>query len=149
MPNVRWLLRLITHAHRFILRVTKGRLGASIGGISMLLLENVGRKSGTPRLTPLLFVEDAGRYVVVASNAGDDRNPAWWLNLQSRPDAVIRVRGERIGVKAHRAGPDETEVLWPRLEAAYKYYANYRERTNRDIPIVILEPTRSEPGDGA
>lgn len=145
MPNIRWLLRLITHFHRFLLRVSNGRLGTSLGGISMLLLENVGRKSGTTRLTPLLFVEDSGRYVVVASNAGDDHNPAWWLNLQARPDAAVRVRGKRVGVKAHRAGPDEAEVLWPRLEAAYKYYANYRTRTERDIPIVILEPTSGTP----
>jgi deazaflavin-dependent oxidoreductase (nitroreductase family) len=145
VPNIRWLLRLITVCHRFLLRVSKGRLGTSIGGISMLLLENVGRKSGAKRITPLLFVEDSGRYVVVASNGGDDRNPAWWLNLQARPDAAVTVRGKRVEVKAHRAGPDETEVLWPRLEAAYKYYAEYRRRTDRDIPIVILEPT----GDAA
>lgn len=142
MPNVRWLLRLITHIHRFLLRVSNGRIGGNLGGISMLLLENVGRKSGAKRLTPLLFVEDSGRYVVVASNAGDDRNPSWWLNLQARPDATVTVRGTRVEVKAHRAGPDETEVLWPRLEAAYKHYSEYRARTDREIPIVILEPTR-------
>lgn len=132
--------------HRFVLRASNGRLGTRIGGISMLLLENVGRKSGATRLTPLLFVEDAGRYVVVASNAGDDHNPAWWLNLQARPNAAVKVRGERVAVKAHRAGPDEAAVLWPKFESAYKYYADYRARTSRDIPIVILEPTRGAGG---
>lgn len=140
MPNIRWLLRLITRVHGFLLRASNGRLGARIGGISVLLLENVGRKSGTLHLTPLLFVEDAGRYVVVASNAGDDRNPAWWLNLRERPEAAVRVAGRRVEVKARRAGPGESEALWPKLDAAYKYYADYRTRTTRDIPVVILEP---------
>lgn len=146
MPNIRWLLRLITNLHRFVLRASNGRIGSRLGGNSMLLLENVGRKSGTLHLTPLLFVEDAGRYVVVASNAGDDRNPAWWLNLREHPETGIRVRGKRIAVKAHRAGPDETHVLWPKLEASYKHYAEYRTRTTRDIPVVILEPTASVAG---
>jgi deazaflavin-dependent oxidoreductase (nitroreductase family) len=146
VPNIRWLLRLITNVHRFLLRVSNGRIGARIGGISILLLENVGRKSGTLHLTPLLFVEDAGRYVVVASNAGDDRNPAWWLNLREHPETAVRVRGRRIPVKAHRAGPDETQELWPRLEASYQPYAQYRTRTRREIPVVILEPTAAAPG---
>ena len=140
MPNIRWLLRLITAVHRFLLRVSNGRLGARLGGVSILLLENVGRRSGAVRMTPLLFVEDAGRYVVVASNAGDDRHPAWWLNLQARPQAVVHIRGERVEVKARRAEADERDALWPRLEAAYKYYADYRRRTDREIPIVILDP---------
>ena len=140
MPNIRWLLRLITVVHRFVLKASGGRIGATLGGMSMLLLENTGRKSGKVFLTPLLFVPDEGRYLVAASNAGDDRSPAWWLNLQARPEAAVHVRGERVPVKARSAAPAEAEALWPRLEAAYKYYADYRDRTQRDIPIVILEP---------
>lgn len=145
MPNIRWLLRLITRCHRFLLLASNGRLGGKLGGISMLLLETVGRRSGTVRVIPLLFLEDAGRFVVVASNAGDDRHPAWWLNLKAHPEAAVRVGGKRVEVKAHRAGPDETAVLWPRFEAAYRHYAEYRTHAKREIPIVLLEPTGAGP----
>jgi len=139
VPNIRWLLRLITVFHRWLLRVSGGRLGARIGGIRVLLLENVGRKSGTVRKTPLLFIEDQGHYVVVASNAGDDRDPAWWLNLQARPEASVEVGGKRFDVKARAASPEETARLWPLLDASYRYYPEYRARTNREIPIILLE----------
>lgn len=141
MPNIRWLLRLVTNIHRFLLRVSGGRIGARMGGMDMLLLENVGRRSGAVRHTPLLFVQDQGRYLVVASNAGDDRSPAWWLNLEAQPEAAISIRGERIPVKARAASAEEAGRLWPILDAAYTYYPEYRERANREIPIVILAPT--------
>ncbi len=140
MPNIRWLLALITRVHRFLYRVSGGRIGGRVGGVSVLLLANVGRKTGRRRETPLLYIEDESRWVVVASNAGDDRNPAWWLNLTSNPDAEIRVKTERHKVRARRASPEEKARLWPRLDAAYRHYPDYRRRTHREIPVVILEP---------
>jgi deazaflavin-dependent oxidoreductase (nitroreductase family) len=141
MPNNRWLLRIITVVHRFLLRVSGGRIGARMAGMDMLLLENVGRKSGTRRETPLLFAENEGRFLVVASNLGDDRNPAWWLNLQARPEAAVRVRGKRIPVKARAASTEEEALLWPLLDASWSQYPEYRARAKRAIPIVILDPT--------
>ena len=76
---------------------------------------------------------------VYLSNAGDDRDPAWWLSLQARPEARIQVGRELVDVKARPASPTESEYLWPGLEAAYPYYPEYRERAAREIPIVILE----------
>ena len=140
MPNIRWLLALITRVHRFLYRVSGGWIGGRVGGVSVLLLANVGRKTGRRRETPLLYIEDESRWVVVASNAGDDRNPAWWLNLSSNPDAEIRVKTERYKVRARRASPEEEARLWPRLDAAYRRYPDYRRRTHREIPVVILEP---------
>ena len=140
MPNIRWLLRLITNVHRLVLRASGGRLGATIGGMRILLLENRGRRSGVLRQTPLLFVEDQNRFVVVASNAGDDRDPAWWLNLKAHPEAAVEFSGRRTAVKAREATPDERERLWPMLDDAYKYYAAYRRRAQREIPIVVLDP---------
>ena len=81
----------------------------------------------------------SGRPVVVASNAGDDRHPAWWLNLQARPEAQVQIRADKRAVRARRADPNETEKLWPLLDAAYPSYADYRKATSRQIPIVILE----------
>ncbi len=140
MPNIRWLLALITVVNRWVYQVSNGRIGGRLGKVDVLLLETVGRKSGKQRVTPLLFVHDDERFVVVASNAGDDRNPAWWLNLQSQPEARVQVRDQHHKVHARRASPEERERLWPKLVAAYASYDRYVERTSREIPVVVLEP---------
>jgi deazaflavin-dependent oxidoreductase (nitroreductase family) len=142
MPNVRWLLALVTALHRFVYRASGGRLGSNLGGRPMLLLANVGRRSGALRHTPLLYVCDGDRYVVVASNAGDDRHPAWWLNLRERPETLVQVGREHVRVRARDATPEEAQRLWPRLEQHYAAYARYRRRTRREIPLVVLEPLR-------
>jgi deazaflavin-dependent oxidoreductase (nitroreductase family) len=139
MPNIRWLLALITRLQRFLYLKTGGALGASMLGKKILLLTNVGRRTGHQRITPLLYVEDGDRWVVVASNAGDDRHPAWWLNLQANPRARVQIRDEHHDVVARRAESDEEDRLWPRLTESYGPYRQYRKRTSRDIPIVILE----------
>jgi len=139
MPNIRWLLAWITRVQRFLYIRTGGAIGASIFGITMLLLTTVGRRSGVERTTPLLYVEDGERLVVIGSNAGDERDPAWWLNLQANPRARVQVRRERFDVVARRADPAETERLWPRLVSAYSYFDRYRENTRRAIPVILLE----------
>jgi len=140
MPNIRWLLALITAIHRWIYRVSGGRIGGRLGRRDMLLLETVGRKTGQQRTTPLLYVPDGSRFVVVASNAGDDRDPAWWLNLKQRPETTIQVGTQSHRVRARRASEEETQQLWPLLEASYGPYAQYRTRTARSIPVILLEP---------
>lgn len=144
MPNIRWLLALITAAHRFVYRASAGRIGHRAMGMRFLLLSTSGRKTGLPRVTPLLYVEDGDAWLVAASNAGDERLPAWWLNLAARPDAAVQVGGRRVAVRARQARPDETPRLWPLLEAAYRHYVDYRENTSREIPIAILEPRTPE-----
>lgn len=145
MPNIRWLLALVTRLQRFLYLKTDGAIGASIGGMQILLLTSVGRRTGHQRITPLLFIEDGDTFVVVASNAGDDRHPGWWLNLQTTPQARVQVRGDHHEVVARRADPNEAERLWPALVEAYRPYEDYRRRTDRDIPIVLLERV-SHPG---
>jgi deazaflavin-dependent oxidoreductase (nitroreductase family) len=139
MPNIRWLLALITRLQRWLYLRTGGAIGASFFGITVLLLTTVGRRSGEPRVVPLLFIEDEGRLVVVASNAGDDRHPAWWLNLEANPKARVQVRRECFDVIAHTAGAEERARLWPRLVAAYSDYARYARNARREIPVVVLE----------
>lgn len=141
MPNVRWLLALITHVHRWLYTASDGRLGGAALGFRFLLLETVGRRTGALRKTPLLYLEDGGRFVVIGSNAGDDRTPAWWLNLQARPEAAVRVGRRRARVTARAASAEERAELWPRLVAAYRWYDVYQHRTAREIPVVVLEPT--------
>ena len=140
MPNIRWLVALITHLHRFAYRVSGGRLGARLGNNDMLLLHTVGRKTGKPRVTPLLCVPDGESWLVIASNAGDDRPPAWWLNVQAKPDVEIQVGRRRLAVRARTAEADERPELWRKAVDAYPDYAEYEKRTERPIPVVVLEP---------
>ena len=140
MPNIRWLIALLTVLHRFVYLVTDGRIGAAGLGRKFLLLRHVGRKSGREYVVPLLCVEDAGRFVVVGSNGGDVRNPAWWLNLEARPQARIQYRRERREVLARKALGEERERLWARCLAAYPFYDRYEGRAGREIPVVVLDP---------
>ena len=146
MPNFRWLLALVTRIHRAIYRLSAGRIGGRLSGMPMLLLTTRGRRSGRERTLPLLYVADEKGWVVVASNAGDDRHPAWWLNLRARAEARVQVGRERSVVRGRRATPEEEARLWPRLVAAYGPYARYRERARREIPVVILERVASTEG---
>jgi deazaflavin-dependent oxidoreductase (nitroreductase family) len=144
MPNIRWLLTLITVLHRALYRVTGGRIGKRVGKARMLLLTTLGRRTGQPRVTPLLYVEDGPRFVVIASNAGDDRNPAWLLNLRKQPAARVQVGSQHIAVQAREATDAESERLWPKLLDSYSYYTDYRSRTQRHIPVVLLEPSEDQ-----
>jgi deazaflavin-dependent oxidoreductase (nitroreductase family) len=139
MPNIRWLLALITWFQRWVYLKTNGRIGHSFLGITMLLLTTVGRRSGKPRVAPLLYVMDGDRWVVAGSNMGDGRDPAWWLNLGANPRARIQVRSDHYDVVARRAEPEEAERLWPVLTESYRFYSDYRKRAGRDIPVVLLE----------
>jgi len=139
VPNIRWLIALITALHRFVYQKTGGRIGGRLPGQRFLLLTTVGRRTGQERTQPLLYVRDGSRFVVVGSNGGDDRPPAWWLNLQARPEARVQVDRERHAVRARQARGDELAKLWETLEQSYRYYVDYRRRTSREIPVVILE----------
>ena len=139
MPNIRWLLALITRFQRFLYLKTNGVLGARILWMRFLLLTTVGRRTGMRRVIPLLYVPDGDHWVVVASNAGDDRQPAWWLNLTGQPEARVQVGDEQHEVRARRAEGEELRRLWGLLESSYPYYSDYRVRTTREIPVVVLE----------
>ena len=139
MPNIRWLIALITALHRFVYRASGGWIGGRLPGQRFLLLTTKGRRTGCARTMPLLYVPDGARFVVVGSNGGDDRPPAWWLNLQAEPAAEVQVDRAHHRVRARQAHGPELAALWTRLEQSYSYYADYRSRTSREIPVVILE----------
>jgi deazaflavin-dependent oxidoreductase (nitroreductase family) len=135
------VLRRLMDAHTLMYRLTGGRIGHRIPGLApMLLLDHVGAKSGTPRTTPLLYVEDPPNAVIVASKGGFPKHPAWFHNLRANPDTTIQIGPERRRVRARVAAPQERERLWPMAVAAYSGYTDYQERTDREIPLVILEP---------
>ena len=133
------LIKRIGSLQTLVYELTGGRVWNTFRGGQVAILTVIGRKSGQSRKTPLLYIEDGDRLVVIASNAGDEKDPAWWLNLQAQPHASVQVRRQRFDVVARRADPAETERLWPRLVAAYSYLGRYREKTQRDIPVILLE----------
>ena len=145
-PSNRRLLAAITGIHRFVYLSSGGLVGSRIFWIRILLLIQVGRKTGRIRRTPLLYVEDGDRWIVVASNGGHNRHPAWWYNLQISPETRIQVGREQVDVRWRRATSEECYELWPKLVDSYPYYPDYLARTKRPIPIVILERTASAAG---
>lgn len=130
--------------HASLYRATGGRIGHSAGKLKNLLLTTTGRKSGERRTVPLTYMEDGARWILVASNGGADRHPAWWLNLERDPRAVVQVGARVASVTARRADAAEGARLWPMLKAMNPFYAAYEQITARDIPVVILEETPQE-----
>lgn len=126
---------------RRLIPLTGGRLTVAVGQ-PILLLHTHGARSGQPRSTPLLYTRHGGGYVVVASKAGADHNPAWYHNLRAHPDEVaIEVGGRRIAVHPRQAEGAEREELWRVVNDNYNGYRVYQQRAGeRTIPVVILEP---------
>jgi F420H(2)-dependent quinone reductase len=133
-------MKTVGGAHNTLYRVTGGRFGGRVQGMQVLLLTTKGRRSGKRRTSPLLFLREGEAMVVVASNGGSSYTPAWWLNLQTNPDAEVEIGRRRTPVTGRRASADERATLWPELTSRYSGYAQYVTRTDREIPVVILEP---------
>lgn len=133
--------RAVTKFHEAIFRASKGRIAGKLFGMPVLILTTTGRKSGERRSTMLTSpVVDGDTIVIVASYGGDDRNPTWYLNLRADPNVEVMMRGKETAMRARVASEDEKAELWPRVVKSYKGYAAYQTRTDRDIPLVILEP---------
>lgn len=146
MPAVRLtpMLRLAWWIHRSVFRLSGGRIGARVDDMPVLLLTTRGRRTGEERSVALQFIRDGGAYVVIGSFAGEDRHPAWWLNVRAAREARVTLRGETQTVRAREAQGDERDRLWRWFVEANPAYAEYQERTTRRIPVVILE-TRRDP----
>jgi deazaflavin-dependent oxidoreductase (nitroreductase family) len=127
--------------HSRTLIATRGRIGGKWLGAPVLVLETVGRKSGKVRRIPLIYVRDGESYILLAANAGNDRPPAWWLNLRSRSTAVVLVGGKRLTLTWQEVepGPDY-DRLFAKLAAAYPPAQHYVGFTERRLPIVGLAP---------
>jgi len=109
-------------------------------GAPVLLLNTTGRKSGKARTTPLLYLKEGEDYVIVASNGGASKHPAWYLNLRENPATTVEVEGRKERIRAEEASPGEKARLWPKLVEMYPPYASYQKKTDRGIPVVILHP---------
>ena len=103
--------------------------------------ETTGRKSDRERTVPLLYLRDDEDLVVVGSNGVAATHPAWWLNFRANPEATVEIGHQKLRVRAKKADPEERERLWPKLVGMYSSYEDYRRRTDREIPVVLLKPT--------
>jgi deazaflavin-dependent oxidoreductase (nitroreductase family) len=121
-------------------RASRGRIGGRVGRAPVLLLTTTGRKSGQQRTAPVLYMTDGDRLVVIGSNAGNARPPAWALNLRANPDAEVEVRADRRQMRARVSEGEERTDLWRRMNDQYGGFEAYRDRTDRDIAVFVLEP---------
>jgi deazaflavin-dependent oxidoreductase (nitroreductase family) len=143
----RSIIKAMATANVWLYRRTGGRIGGTwrIGAglrkpVPICLLEHRGRKTGKLRTTPLVYLEDGERIIVVASQAGRPEHPMWYLNLLADPEVTVQTGNRRRPMRARVAEPDERAVLWPRLVGLYADYDSYQSWTDRVIPVVVLEP---------
>ncbi|WP_019816231.1 nitroreductase family deazaflavin-dependent oxidoreductase [Saccharomonospora saliphila] len=126
------------HVRRY--EETDGEVGYDWqNGAPVLILTTTGRKTGQPRKSALIFQEVDGAYVVVASKGGADDHPAWYLNLRDNPEVAVQVKADRFPARARTARDDEKAALWPRMTKVWPSYDDYQRKTERDIPVVVLE----------
>jgi deazaflavin-dependent oxidoreductase (nitroreductase family) len=137
--------KYLSSLHRVLYRSTRGAVGRRLVDNDMCLLTTTGRRSGRQHTVPLLYLQDSRRLVVIASWGGRDRHPEWHLNLLANPAGTVQVLGDRWPVSARTADPNERAVWWPRALAAYDGYAVYESRTDREIPVMFLDPVADPP----
>jgi deazaflavin-dependent oxidoreductase (nitroreductase family) len=140
-------LKAMNTVHRAALKLTGGRAGYNLLRMPVVELTTTGRKTGRLHTVMLTSPLQLGStYVVVASRGGDDRTPAWCLNLQANPDVEVAVQGgPREPRRARLATADERAELWPQVTGDHKNYAGYQKKTAREIPLVLLEPIEPYP----
>ena len=133
-------VKILSRLHAAAYRATGGLIGRRLVANDMCLLTTTGRRTGRPHTVPLLYLEDGDRTVVIASYGGRVHHPEWYRNLVIEPEATLQVLQNRIPVAARTADAEERAEWWPRVVEAYQDYAVYQSRTDREIPIVFLEP---------
>jgi F420H(2)-dependent quinone reductase len=136
----KFLIRLVGRIQGVLYRLSGGRLFGRVGKVKVLLLTTTGRRSGKRRTVPLLYVPDGERYLIVASQGGHDTHPAWYLNLRANTAATMQLGSRTVDVTATELDAAERERLWPTLVAAYPAWSDYRGRTARDFPVIVLTP---------
>jgi F420H(2)-dependent quinone reductase len=133
-------LRLVGKLNTPVYRLTGGRVGGRVGKGPVLLLTTTGRKSGQPRTAPVLYLADGERFVVINTNAGNAKTPAWSLNLRADPDAEVEVGRKRIKVRARLAEGEERADLWRQHMEQYSGWESYESKLDREIGVFVLEP---------
>ncbi len=134
---IKWMSRIQT----FLFKKTNGKFANKfLRGAEVGILTTIGRKSGEPRDSPLLFLQEGRRIVLVASQGGRATNPMWYLNLKANPNITFQTKSDKLELVARDATDAERDEYWPKLDAMYPDFVNYRSYTDRRIPIVICDP---------
>ena len=139
-PPPRWILKAMTRAHVLLHRASGGRLFNKLGKDDVCFVSMTGAKSGNRITIPLMYVPYEDGVLLVASQGGAPKNPVWHANLVKHPDIEVVHRGRHMQLRCRQATADEKRTLWPVCDRFYAPYAEYRERTTRDIPIFVCEP---------
>jgi F420H(2)-dependent quinone reductase len=133
-------LRMVGKLNVPVYRLTRGRVGGKVGKGPVLLLTTTGRKSGQQRTAPVLYLADGDSYVVINTNAGNEKTPAWSLNLRAEPAAEVEVKGKRVKVRARLAEGEERTDLWRRHMERYSGWDFYESQLDREVGVFVLEP---------
>ncbi|MEU0795056.1 nitroreductase/quinone reductase family protein [Amycolatopsis sp. NPDC005961] len=142
--------RRLARLNKALFSATRGRVGATDFGAPVLLLDHVGRRTGQARTNPLIYLDDAPNLVVVGSKGGTDAHPHWFHNLMAMDSTEVELPGGvRRRVRPRLADGTERDALWSRLVALYRPYATYANRTDRRIPVIVLEPAPGNSGSSA
>lgn len=139
-PPPRWILKTVTRLHVLLHNLSGGRLFNTLSGDDVCFVTMKGAKSGRTLTIPLMYVPHRNGVLLVASQGGAPKNPVWYGNLVKHPEIEVSHRGRRMKLRARLARPDEKPALWPICDAHYAPYAEYRARTEREIPIFVCEP---------
>jgi deazaflavin-dependent oxidoreductase (nitroreductase family) len=140
-PSTGTAIKWMSKAQTWIFKKSGGKIGNKfLKGTEVGILTTIGRKSGEPRDSPLLFLQEGQRILLVASQGGRATNPMWYLNLAANPRVTFQTKAGRYELIARDANDAEREQYWPKLDAMYPDFVNYRSYTDRKIPIVICDP---------
>jgi F420H(2)-dependent quinone reductase len=132
--------RALNKTHSSVYRRSDGRVWGAMFGGPVLLLNTTGRKSGQRRTNPLLYIRDGEDFVLIASNGGAPKHPAWYLNLMATPDATVEVGDREFRVRAGKVDGEEKARLWQKMVEMYPAYDSYQKKTDREIPLLVLHP---------
>ena len=136
----KWVMKAMSRSHIFLNRISAGKMFNTLAGDEVCFVTMTGAKSGRIITMPLMYVPYNDGVLLVASLGGAPKNPVWYYNIAKNPDITVLHRGKKMTLRARLATADEKTVLWPLCDNSYAPYADYRARTDRDIPIFVCEP---------
>ncbi len=140
-PRTTTIIKWMSRVQSFLYKKTGGKIGGTfLQGAPVALLTTTGRKTGEPRVSPLLYLREGDRVILIASKGGSATNPMWYLNLKANPAVSIQIRDEVLHLTARDATEDERAHYWPKMAAMYSSFDDYQSWTDRVIPVVICEP---------
>lgn len=140
-PSTKFIIKWMSRAQTFLYKRTGGKVaGSFLQGAPVALLTTTGRKTGEPRVSPLLYLREGDRVVLVASQGGAAKHPMWYLNLKADPKITVQIKDEILYLTARDATEQERAEYWPKLVEMYSSFEDYQAWTDRVIPIVICDP---------